>query len=70
MTAKELSAPVTEDAVRARAYQIWEEEGRPEGQHELHWRRAMEWLASQTPAPAKAQSRAKASKTRASQKNR
>lgn len=25
---------------RERAYKIWEEEGRPEGAHEDHWRRA------------------------------
>jgi hypothetical protein len=25
---------------RERAYKIWEDEGRPEGQHEDHWRRA------------------------------
>ncbi len=62
MTAKVISAPVTEDAIRARAYQIWEEEGRPEGQHELHWQRALEWFASQTVVPAKAAPRAKASK--------
>ncbi|MGO7981453.1 DUF2934 domain-containing protein [Rhizobium johnstonii] len=27
---------------RERAYRIWENEGRPEGQHEDHWRRAEE----------------------------
>jgi len=25
---------------RERAYKIWEDEGRPEGQHEDHWQRA------------------------------
>jgi hypothetical protein len=25
---------------RKRAHRIWEDEGRPEGQHEDHWRRA------------------------------
>jgi hypothetical protein len=62
MTAKVLSVPVTDDAIRARAYQIWEEEGRPEGRHELHWQRAMEWFASKADVPAKATPRAKASK--------
>ena len=61
MPAKVLSALMTEDAIRARAYQIWEEEGRPEGRHELHWQRALEWVASQAVMPAKAP-RAKASK--------
>ena len=46
MTAKVLSTPATEEAIRARAYQIWEEEGRPEGRQELHWQRALEWFAS------------------------
>ncbi len=27
---------------RERAYKIWEDEGRPEGAHEEHWRRAGE----------------------------
>lgn len=27
---------------RLRAYKIWEDEGRPEGLHEDHWRRAEE----------------------------
>ena len=27
---------------RERAYKIWEEEGRPDGQHDDHWRRAEE----------------------------
>jgi hypothetical protein len=29
-----------EDKVRLRAYQIWEEEGRPEGEDLAHWHRA------------------------------
>lgn len=70
MTLKVLSAPVTEDAIRARAYQIWEEEGRPEGRHELHWQRAMEWFASHAPAPAKPGSRAKSSKPKVAPKKK
>jgi len=30
----------TEDRIRARAHQIWEEEGRPEGRSDEHWERA------------------------------
>ncbi len=30
------------ERVQARAYAIWEAEGRPHGQHEDHWRRAHE----------------------------
>jgi hypothetical protein len=26
-----------EQRIRARAYRIWEEEGRPEGRAEVHW---------------------------------
>jgi hypothetical protein len=29
-----------EQRQRERAYQIWEDEGRPEGAHEDHWKRA------------------------------
>ena len=29
-----------EEAIRERAYLIWEEEGRPEGRHLDHWLRA------------------------------
>ena len=29
-----------EEAIRERAYAIWEEEGRPEGRHLVHWLRA------------------------------
>lgn len=34
--------PDFEDLVRAEAYLIWEAEGRPEGQHDRHWRLALE----------------------------
>ncbi|WMT92785.1 DUF2934 domain-containing protein (plasmid) [Pelagibacterium sp. H642] len=33
-----------EDRIRARAQEIWEEEGRPSGKAEEHWRRASEEL--------------------------
>lgn len=36
-----------EDRVRARAQEIWEEEGRPDGKAEEHWQRASEELRSQ-----------------------
>jgi hypothetical protein len=29
-----------EDQIRERAYRLWEEAGRPEGQHETHWNQA------------------------------
>ncbi len=31
-----------DDAIRRRAYALWESEGRPAGRHEEHWRRAAE----------------------------
>lgn len=36
-----------EDRIRSRAYQIWEEEGRPEGRHDEHWYRARAELERQ-----------------------
>jgi hypothetical protein len=33
-----------EDRVRQRAYELWEKDGRPEGQHLRHWQRAEEEL--------------------------
>ncbi|MGK9202848.1 DUF2934 domain-containing protein [Sinorhizobium meliloti] len=33
-----------EDRIRARAYEIWEREGRPDGGHERHWHQAQKEL--------------------------
>jgi hypothetical protein len=30
-----------EERIRTRAHEIWEREGRPEGDHERHWQQAM-----------------------------
>jgi len=38
-----------ESQKRARAYAIWEQEGRPEGRHEKHWARAEDELRNQLP---------------------
>jgi large subunit ribosomal protein L21 len=50
--------PETEAAIRARAHKIWEDEGRPNGRHEIHWQRAYEAIVDVAPltveAPAKA----------------
>jgi hypothetical protein len=32
------------EKIQQRAYQIWEREGRPDGQHERHWRQAIDEL--------------------------
>ena len=41
------------DLIRKLAHQIWEAEGKPDGQAELHWERA-KILAAESPDPAKA----------------
>lgn len=39
-----------DEQIRARAYRIWEEEGRPHGVHDDHWRRAEQEIGSDEPA--------------------
>lgn len=34
-----------EDRIRARAHQLWEEDGRPEGRADVHWEKASELVA-------------------------
>ncbi len=41
--------PPTQEEVAALARQFWEEEGRPEGKAEEHWRRADEQLRRSLP---------------------
>ena len=48
-SAEKISPP--EQDIKARAYAIWEEEGRPEGKHLEHWTRAAQEL-DDSPAPA------------------
>lgn len=40
----------SEEAVRQRAYQIWERDGRPDGEHESHWQKALVELGIISPA--------------------
>jgi hypothetical protein len=40
-----------EDLIQRRAYAIWEKEGRPEGRHDDHWRRANEEMHGLEDAP-------------------
>ncbi len=40
----------TEDSIRAIAYGLWLEEGRPEGRAEAHWLRAYELVSSESVA--------------------
>lgn len=37
-----------DDEIRARAYQIWEQEGRPHGRQDEHWRQAAQELGAGT----------------------
>lgn len=55
--AKETST--SEDDVRVRAYSLWEKDGKPEGQHLEHWRRAAEEIGEEAPPTAPAQAPAK-----------
>lgn len=50
-TQPEIGHMATEERIRAIAYAIWEEEGRPHGHHEEHWRRARELVAAEAPLP-------------------
>lgn len=38
----ETAAPVSDDAIRQRAYYMWEQDGRPEGRGEHYWHLAHE----------------------------
>ncbi len=42
----------TEDSIRAIAYGLWLEEGRPDGRAEAHWLKAYELAAGGSKAPA------------------
>lgn len=35
-----------EESVRKRAYSIWEEKGKPEGEHDSHWDQALQELGT------------------------
>lgn len=48
-----------EQRIRDLAYQIWEDEGRPEGRAEVHWQQAHELVTSKN----KARFKKKAKKT-------
>ena len=40
------------ELIKRRAYAIWESEGRPEGKHDDHWRRAAEEMHGLEDMPA------------------
>lgn len=39
------------EQIRARAHELWEAEGRPEGRHDAHWEQAQSQLMSQDRLP-------------------
>jgi hypothetical protein len=45
------TSPISDDAVRTRAYLMWEADGRPWGRDEHYWKLALSELSA--PAPAK-----------------
>lgn len=42
-----MPGPSYEDRVRERAYELWVEEGRPEGHDQEHWRRARDEIEAE-----------------------
>ena len=57
-----------DDAIRRRAHQLWEQEGRPDGKHEEHWRRAASEFHGLEDLPGTASSGKNASGPKASAK--
>jgi len=56
------------DLIRARAHQIWEREGRPEGRHLEHWEMANAEIAAEAKPAKKPTSLAKARASKAAKK--
>jgi len=54
-----------QDLIRARAHQIWEREGRPEGRHIEHWEMASAEIAAEAKPTKKPASLAKARASKA-----
>jgi len=57
-----------QDLIRARAHQIWEREGRPEGRHIEHWEMASAEIAAEAKPAKKPASLAKARAKKAAKK--
>ena len=54
------SKPTLEERIKSRAHEIWEQNGRPDGQHLEHWRQAEVELTATTKKPRAAAKAAKA----------
>ena len=57
-----------QDLIRARAHQIWEREGHPEGRHLDHWEMASAEIAAEAKSAKKPASLAKARAKKAAKK--
>jgi len=57
-----------QDLIRARAHEIWEREGRPEGRHIEHWEMASAEIAAEAKPAKKPASLAKARAKKAAEK--
>lgn len=57
-----------QDLIRARAHQIWENEGRPDGRHVEHWEMASAEIAAEAKPAKKPASLAKARASKAAKK--
>jgi len=55
-----------DSAIRKRAHQIWEEEGRPHGKHDEHWQRAASEVHGLEDLPQSDSARKAATKPKAS----
>jgi DUF2934 family protein len=66
-SAKE-ARPIVEEDIRTRAYEIWEDEGRPHGRHLDHWRRAIDEVSPSATAPAQSNGASAAGKRTAKPK--
>lgn len=64
--AKSTPAPLNEDAIRQRAYLMWEADGRPDGMADHYWMKASEPLPD---VSARQKAKATASKTAAALKS-
>jgi hypothetical protein len=59
------SKPNNEERVRARAHEIWEQSGRPDGHHLAHWRQAEAEINGKAAPRAAAKPKAAAAKSKA-----
>jgi hypothetical protein len=57
-----------EEKIRRRAYEIWEQEGRPHGQDMKHWLQAFKEFGQQADNASKLTAKAKSAKPRAAPK--